>query len=178
MGELFFTSDLHFGHANIIKYCERPFKDVYHMNEELIKKWNERVKPNDMVYVLGDFYFSKSKKGNGLQHPFDYYDDRLNGNKVFVLGNHESSNKINSKIKGILVEFGGKEIWCCHRPEDSNNFYPLNFVGHVHKKWVWKIDKKFGYDSFLINVGTDVWNYAPVKATELFRLYELNGVVK
>ena len=52
MSQLFFTSDHHFGHANIIKFCNRPFKDVQEMNETLIERWNKKVKPKDHVYHL------------------------------------------------------------------------------------------------------------------------------
>ena len=52
---IFFTSDTHFHHDNIIRFCNRPFKDVYHMDEELIKRWNEKVGPDDIIYHLGDF---------------------------------------------------------------------------------------------------------------------------
>lgn len=51
---IYFTADTHFGHANIIKMCERPFPDVETMNESMIAAWNERVRGNDTVYVVGD----------------------------------------------------------------------------------------------------------------------------
>ena len=50
----FFTSDLHFGHENVIKFDERPFNSVEEMDEELIKRWNNKVGKGDIVYVLGD----------------------------------------------------------------------------------------------------------------------------
>ena len=52
-----FTSDTHFGHKNIIEYCKRPFSSVEQMNEMLIKKWNNKVKVDDIVFHLGDFSF-------------------------------------------------------------------------------------------------------------------------
>lgn len=54
MSKLYFTSDHHFGHKNIIKFSERPFQDVHEMDEVLIQKWNEKVQPEDEVYHLGD----------------------------------------------------------------------------------------------------------------------------
>ena len=54
---IYFTADTHFGHANIIKMCERPFSDVETMNESMIAAWNERVRGNDTVYVVGDMFF-------------------------------------------------------------------------------------------------------------------------
>ena len=69
---LWFTSDTHFGHENIIKYCKRPFKSLEHMNMEIIRRWNERVQPDDMVIFAGDFCFRNSpaskERGEGDTH--------------------------------------------------------------------------------------------------------------
>jgi calcineurin-like phosphoesterase family protein len=78
-----FTADLHLGHANIIKYCNRPFSNVEEMDEELIRRWNSVVEPGDKVYHLGDFCFVREvEKAN-------YYLSRLNGHKFFLKGNHD-----------------------------------------------------------------------------------------
>ena len=77
----FFTADQHFGHKNIVEYCKRPFDDVNHMNEELVKRWNEVVRPGDEVYVLGDVSLNPKLVG-------EYY-PRLNGYKYLVPGNHD-----------------------------------------------------------------------------------------
>ena len=53
--KIFFTSDTHFDHANIIKFCDRPFKDVEEMNWKLIKNWNDKVPQDGLVFHLGDF---------------------------------------------------------------------------------------------------------------------------
>ncbi len=84
MKNLFFTSDHHFGHKNIIKYSERPFQNVDEMDETLINRWNEKIGPNDDVYHLGDV---------GLCHPGRLREilDRLNGNIYLIKGNHEKS---------------------------------------------------------------------------------------
>jgi calcineurin-like phosphoesterase family protein len=73
------TSDHHFGHANIIKYCNRPFKDITEMDNELCSIWNSHVAPEDVVYHLGDFTLGNAKLAS-------YYFQRLNGT-IFVLGN-------------------------------------------------------------------------------------------
>lgn len=79
-----FVSDTHWGHANIIKYSNRPFNSVEEMNEALIQNWNERVGQYDIVYHLGDFAFL----------PYDALKRtarRLNGTKHLILGNHDKT---------------------------------------------------------------------------------------
>ena len=96
---VYFTSDTHFGHSNIIKYCQRPFLfdpgldkdrlydprnlDVDHMDEIMIKNWNSVVQSHDTIYHLGDFAFYKDqrKTRNVIR--------RLNGNKILIRGNHD-----------------------------------------------------------------------------------------
>lgn len=76
---IWFTSDTHFGHENIIRYCDRPFENVAHMDRELIASWNQCVCDNDTVYHLGDFTF-------GDEHKAREYFRCLNG-RIWVLGN-------------------------------------------------------------------------------------------
>ena len=66
MRKIFFTSDLHFGHENVIKFDNRPFKTVEEMDEELIRRWNAKVGKGDLVYVLGDMIW-KSRNGDAEQ---------------------------------------------------------------------------------------------------------------
>ena len=79
---IYFTSDTHFGHANILNFCKRPFKDVDEMNEELIKRWNEVISKEDTVFHLGDFAFGGAEIWNKTL-------PRLNGHIVLILGNHK-----------------------------------------------------------------------------------------
>lgn len=87
MSKIFVTSDLHFGHANIIKYCERPFTSVPEMDEIMIVKWNNVVGFDDTVFVLGDYAMGDRK--NGLS-----YLTRMNGTKVLINGNHDKSSPV------------------------------------------------------------------------------------
>lgn len=90
MNNIFFTSDHHFGHANIIKFCDRPFKDVEEMNQVMISRWNEKVTPQDTVYHLGDFGLTdRTQMGEII--------DQLNGNIHLIAGNHEGSARNHQK---------------------------------------------------------------------------------
>ena len=80
----FFTSDHHFGHKRIIELAKRPFTSVDEMDEYMIVRWNDRVKPGDTIYHVGDFAFTDH----------DPYLRRLNGQKFLVPGNHDHSNRV------------------------------------------------------------------------------------
>lgn len=84
---IFFTSDLHFGHKNIIEHSKRPFKSVEEMDAELIKRWNSKIGPGDSVYVLGDFSFHKPVASANIF-------DQLMGQKFLVRGNHDREKKV------------------------------------------------------------------------------------
>ncbi len=79
----FFTSDTHFGHANIIKHCKRPFISPFEMDSVIIQRWNKVVKPADTVYHLGDFAVWYGDYDPHI--PFR----QLNGEKHLVFGNHD-----------------------------------------------------------------------------------------
>lgn len=87
MSNIWITSDTHFGHANIIKYCARPFKNLQDMDDTLVENWNSVVKPGDKVYHLGDVYF---KNGKSVEY-WDHFFTRLHGQKRLVLGNHDDA---------------------------------------------------------------------------------------
>ena len=84
MSNLFFTSDHHFGHRNIIRYANRPFSSVEEMNEVMIERWNEKVQPQDVVYHLGDFALCSQNETAAIL-------DRLNGQIRLIKGNHEGA---------------------------------------------------------------------------------------
>lgn len=80
--KVFFTSDCHFDHANIIKYCSRPFESADEMNRQLILNWNKVVQWDDTVFILGDFCFGQKTRWEKIL-------PQLNGNKYLILGNHD-----------------------------------------------------------------------------------------
>lgn len=173
-----FTADLHFGHVNIIRYCNRPFRDVEHMNRELIDRWNAVVADDDEVWVLGDVAMGQIAETLPLV-------GWLAGRKVLVAGNHDRCwsghgpradgwtgryheagfDEIHQGVVDLWL--GDRPARACHFPfegdshdEDRFNAHrPLDdgrwlLHGHVHTRW--------RVDGHAINVGCDVWDYRPV----------------
>lgn len=164
-----FTSDYHLGHANIIKYCNRPFRDVEHMNKTIIRNHNERVKEGDIVFHIGDFCFRNSsggKEGEGGITRATEWENELNGKIIHVKGNHDGSNSIKTIIQGILINYCGEDVYLVHKPEHYNPKYKINFVGHVHTAWhSWEKP-----ESKLINVGVDMNKFMPLTFQEVMRI--------
>lgn len=97
MANIFFTSDEHYYHTNILKYCNRPFRDIEEMNEALIREHNEVVKNTDKVYHLGDFTFKSPRIAANVFR-------RLNGEHYFIRGNHDEwvfDNGLRESFKDI-----------------------------------------------------------------------------
>jgi calcineurin-like phosphoesterase family protein len=145
---LFFTADTHFGHRNINGYTHRPFKTTEEMDEVLINNWNSVVGPEDKVIFAGDFCFKNFKK----------YRERLNGEIIFVFGNHDYEEIKQPHVIGLVVEIKGQKIYVTHNPDDFDKGFRINLVGHVHNLWTFR---KMG-DCVLVNVGVDVWGFSPV----------------
>jgi len=127
---IWFTSDLHLGHANIIRYCNRPFKDVYEMDKTIIDNWNSVVSETDTVYHLGDFSFEQAH----------IYINQLKGTKYFVRGNHEKSllNVVSHNnvphIREVKID-GYPDIILSHfalRVWNKSHFGSLHLFGHSH----------------------------------------------
>jgi calcineurin-like phosphoesterase family protein len=87
----FFTSDYHFAHKNIVKWSERPYADADAMGEALVDEWNAVVKPNDRVFVLGDFSFADADKTSAILKC-------LVGQKFLVQGNHDSNSALKKTV--------------------------------------------------------------------------------
>lgn len=171
----YFTSDLHFWHSGILDYCDRPWNDVYSMNEGLIKNWNDTVHEEDTIYIIGDFSFGGTGKIKSVLN-------RLIGYKVLILGNHDHGNKNNKWIRFGMDEvvYDTKEITVFDHDVIMNHFpykgYEIDerefswqledegkflLHGHVHESW--KVNKR------MINVGVDVNNYKPVALPDIVK---------
>lgn len=139
MQDLYFTSDVHFGHANIIKYSNRPFASVDDMNEQLVDRWNKTVKKHDIVWSLGDFAFLPFERTKEIL-------GRLNGQIHMVLGNHCQKIQQNRKELvnlGLVKEVRDykelswdKQRMCLfHYPQrawNGSHYGSWQLFGHVH----------------------------------------------
>lgn len=155
--KVFITSDTHFEHANIIKYCSRPFKTIQEMNEKFIENWNSVVSQQDSVYVLGDFCFSR--------YP-ELYFNKLNGQKFLIVGNHDSRETKHLPWGFVketyMLRYAQYEIWLSHYPHRSwpKSFHgALHFFGHAHGSM-----PPFGKSC---DVGVDCWNYTPTNIEKI-----------
>ena len=171
---IYFSADTHFNHANIIKYCNRPFSSVEEMNEALIEKWNNKVKDNDQIYILGDLIF-----GNGLQA--NDILNKLNGKKFFIKGNHDPFLKDKNFNRSLLewikdyyvLKVNKQKIVLFHYPiaEWDGKFHgSIHLYGHVH-------NNPFPYElGRTYNVGVDVNNFEPVSLEEILERIEKSDV--
>ena len=167
--DVFFTSDLHFGHKNIIQYCNRPFKNTTEMDNTIIENWNKTIPKDGIVFNLGDLGMNLNSYKNLLH--------KLNGKIYHIIGNHDNSETINY-LKSIGIQCydmaeinisdneieGQQTIVLCH--------YQFNQWNHSHRG-SWHL---YGHDHVLIhknknaslNIGIDghnmtPWSYQEVK---------------
>lgn len=153
----FFTADTHFNHKNIIRYCNRPFSTVEEMNETLIRNWNEKIKPNDTVYHIGDFGF-------GNLEPIL---KRLNGKKILIIGSHDRDTlkcKDYFEFTTPLLEIYEQRqcIVLCHyamRTWAKSHYNTWHLYGHSHGKLP-PVGKSY-------DIGVDVTNFYPLSFYEV-----------
>lgn len=154
--ELFFTSDQHFGHSNVISFCDRPFANVDEMDEELIARHNAVIPPAATVFMLGDLSFHPNQRTMEIV-------TELNGFKYLILGNHDAglSRYVLDLFEGVAnyheLSVRSRKVVLCHFPFRSwNNMAhgALNLHGHCHGKLE---EQRNQFD-----VGVDVWSYTPV----------------
>lgn len=121
---IYITSDTHFNHLNILKYCpgSRPFNNVHDMNEAIIEKWNALISPDDEIIHCGDFFM-------GNLSDIDSILSRLNGKITLIRGNHDSKNRIEKykefgiEVKDIhYLSYKGRFFIFCHFPIANEEF--------------------------------------------------------
>ena len=181
MPKIFFTSDLHFGHKNIIRFDNRPFSSVEEMDAALIKNWNAKVSEEDTVYVLGDISWYNDARTAAIF-------DLLHGHKILIKGNHD---RVHGQVRFCFDEIteykeitleGNKHIVLCHYPIvffNRHHYGAYMFYGHVHNSHEWQMTDNYRYELEQLdvkcnayNVGTMVNNYEPVTFDEVLANYE------
>lgn len=167
---IYFTSDLHFDHKNVIEFCNRPFKDVADMNQGLIDNWNAKVRPDDEVYVLGDFSF-----GNP-----DHSAPHLNGRKYLIKGNHDAKKikKLEPYFEWIKniheMKWNGNYIVMCHyamRTWNKSHYGSWHLYGHSHGS----LEKEPWGKS--MDVGVDSNNYMPISIVEVSEIMDKRKIL-
>lgn len=177
--KIWFTSDLHISHRNIIRFCNRPWETTEEMDEALIEGWNSVVGEDDLVFDLGDFAFAPNSKWKETL-------ERLNGHHYLVLGNHEITRWPGDKIMELfervenqmLLKIDGRFVYLNHYPllcyagvyrGKQGLVYQLH--GHVHLSKVHNEGKDFERMSYSLptqyDVGVDFNDYKPISWEEV-----------
>ena len=167
---IFFTSDLHLGHANVIRHCNRPFSSVEEMDEVLIRNWNQRVKTNDTVYVLGDLMFRNHK-------PPEEYLKQLRGKKHLFTGNHDRDwtkkvqldDYFESVNKLDFISDGKHQMTLCHFPMMSwpHSTRAYMVFGHIHNNTDAEYWPLICNSELMLNAGVDINDFMPVTFDEM-----------
>ena len=133
---IYFTSDLHLGHDSECIYSLRGFNSTTEHDAAIVRNWNEMIRDDDVVYVLGDITFG-SEENDSIR--------RLNGEIHFIIGNHDSARKICqyeaagwiNEGYAVMLEIDGEKFYLSHYPSDVMNFgrrESICLCGHKHSK--------------------------------------------
>lgn len=176
---IYYISDMHFGHNNVMQYDNRPFDNIMQMDEALINNWNARVSDEDTVYVLGDAFF------NGKERCLEIL-CQLKGHKHLIKGNHDrDKGRLGQEWDSIQdyaeITDGEYFVLMSHYPMMFYNRQhdgAVMLYGHVHNTREWELVEKWkqelrqiGIPARIINVGCmmDYMNYTPRTLEELLR---------
>ena len=166
---IWFISDTHFGHDNIIRFCNRPFASAEEMDETLVRNWNDRVAPDDTVFILGDLFF---RSGN-----VEAILPRLRGSKRLILGNHDASwigrvhlaahfKSVDNYFEGSIGSAGAT---LCHYPmlswPHSARTYMIH--GHIHNNTHEDFWPLLVARDRVLNASVEINGYRPVTLEEL-----------
>lgn len=169
---IFLTSDLHIGHNKDFIVQARGFKTVEEMNAEIIRRWNERVYPDDDVYVLGDLTLGDVEKGIRLIA-------KLNGYLHIICGNHDTDKKVERYLElpnivsveyATIFKYKKAIFWLSHYPTITANYdddkpwaqHLVNLFGHTHQEQPF-----YNNNPYMYNVGMDAHKCTPISIEEI-----------
>lgn len=167
---IFFTSDLHLNHRNVIKLSNRPFVSIEQMKEKIIENWNNKVSHNDIVYVLGDVFWNLNSKE--IQEIMI----RLNGVKYLVIGNHDrkthnrKSNCWEDMMDYHELVLDGIQVVLSHYPfAEWHGCWRGSVMlhGHVHGTFDFSTLNTPHKNKRIFDVGVDVNNFTPISWDEI-----------
>lgn len=169
---VYYTADLHLGHANVIRFDKRPFASVEEMDQTLIENWNSRVTDRDKVYIVGDLIYRSEK-------PAEWYLEKLRGIKYLVIGNHDKAILENESARSYFevidkmmhITDGKRQICMCHFPVVEWNGYFRGYYhifGHIHnaRNRAFQVMRE---ETRALNAGCMINQYIPVTFEELMR---------
>jgi calcineurin-like phosphoesterase family protein len=165
---IFFTSDTHYGHQSIIRFCHRPFSSTTDMDITMIDNWNKVVSKNDTVYHIGDFSFHRNSAVN------EEILSTLNGNKILIRGNHDH-NQV-ARMKGwkevhqyYELKIQGYRFVLFHYPIGSwNASYHGSFHLHGHSHGSYESETwGNGHHKLRLDVGVDSNQFIPWSMDEV-----------
>jgi len=176
MSKKFYTSDLHLFHNNIIKYCNRPCADIWEMHELIVNGLNEKVQPNDELFILGDVSFYGGEKVQKIL-------ERINGQKHFIIGNHDAKNMKNwsgwkSVNHYLEIKDEKQKVILCHYPIESWNGMAhgsIHLHGHRHGVTVRHGGSGECTWGFRADVGVDPWKFKAVSLDDLTKKWLAEG---
>lgn len=171
---IFFTSDLHFGHRNIISAAQRPFASSEEMDAALIKNWNRRIRPNDEIYILGDFTMQ------GPQFAMEIL-RQLNGRKYLVRGNHDQFVDRISFDRSLFewirdyysLPWQKQQFILFHYPIaewDRSHYGSIHLHGHQHNKPEYNAANA-AQGLLRYDVGVEANDMAPVSIDEVLNFF-------
>jgi calcineurin-like phosphoesterase family protein len=169
---IFCTSDLHLGHDKDFVVQARGFETVEEMNAEIIRRWNERVYPDDDVYVLGDLTLGDVEEGIRLI-------TKLNGYLHIMRGNHDTDKKVERYLElpnvievkyADVLKYGKAVFWMGHYPTITANYdddkpwakHVVCLFGHTHQEQPF-----YNNNPYMYNVGMDAHNCTPITIDEI-----------
>lgn len=167
---IYFTADLHFGHANIIQHCQRPFTSANEMDAVLTRNWNSTVSKNDDVYIIGDLTMKAAAEAH-------HYLSALNGRKYFIRGNHDkflngfepySDDFVWIKDYYVL-KYEGRKFVLFHYPiAEWEGFFrgAIHLYGHVHNSSV-SAERLNLITGLAFNVGVDCNGFHPISIDKI-----------
>jgi len=191
---IFFTSDYHLGHNNVIKFDNRPFKGLHDMHHTMIENWNSVVNEDSIIFYLGDYIYKGDVK------IAKWFSSQIKGRIHFLMGNHDKYRVISSlnrfeKIYGDDTALGGatikvkdsdcKDGWqsivMCHYPILSWNkarYSAWHIHGHCHQNMTNNPNMSWFYDNKVIDAGCNGWNYTPISYQQVKDVMSAKSISK